>query len=51
MRYLSDLEFQKRRTLESWEIFKITGEICDAMEMMDDLRCLDAILEEDSLER
>ena len=37
------IKFQEGRFLESWEIFKMTGDIFDAMEFMSDLRDYDLL--------
>lgn len=42
------LKFQEDRVLESWGIFKNTGDIFDAMELMEDFEMLDRLLKEDN---
>ena len=45
-----NIKLQENKVLESWEIFRITGDVFDAMELMADLRELD-LLNEDYFER
>ena len=47
----SIIKFQEKEVLKSWEIFKISGDIFDAMELMKDLKTLDLLIKEESLER
>ena len=51
MDYLGIVELKKDDVLQSWEIFKSTGDIYDAMELMHDFRALDLLLEGDYFER
>lgn len=40
----------KQNVLESWQIFKVTGDIFDAQELINDLQSYDKILLEQSNE-
>ena len=48
MEYVSDVKLQESAALESWRIFKITGDIYDAMEFMRDIQILDKLLEDEA---
>lgn len=39
-----DIKFQESRVMESWGIFKNTGDIYDAMEMISDFETLDMLV-------